>query len=506
MGSTKNRDRSLRFVPAETQWYLTFSAVQSGYQSAPPIPALITETSALTDPIAEPDEIKLSVPLIRLESAPIPGGREAVRGWKARRDRWVREHRVTLSTSKAVPARLPATLSFAQLPFDLLLAYQQHREASELGQVFRIANGLHDHIDALVVIGNAADCQAARMLVQACCDPYHNELSRACRGSKPRLYFVTDPVDNDQVQSLLARLTAGGYGSVPAERRWGLIWVRSSAAAVAASETRSDRSLALFRVFFEQLTQHADWRHSNDRPALITCVGDSDPLRLTSSQWPRITQRLRAPMNLAHSPLGVFGPLSLLVGALLGLDCVQYLVGAVAVTQNFLSAETAKNLVLRYAAANRFGLAVDRSCRLTTVSTRTLLPVADWMSATDRWWGDHNTRAATAAVGSLRGGKAVADGLLPPMVVNHVSVDAVRTDRLFVPERQHVGSLGGATLPAIAAEEEGLWRDESAAAGAIRSVVHLPLIDTAWLGQLFQLHLLARSLAASVGRPESDRV
>ena len=60
-----------------------------------------------------------------------------------------------------------------------------------------MANGIHHEIDAVAVLGIGGSYMGARALMEACCDPYHNELTRAERGSKPRMYFEGNNVDND---------------------------------------------------------------------------------------------------------------------------------------------------------------------------------------------------------------------------------------------------------------------------------------------------------------------
>lgn len=457
--------------------------------------------------------------------------------WRARRDHWAGRHRLSLSPAQAVPPRLPPSASFARLPFELLLAYQQHREDSELGRVFRIANGLHDHIDALVVIGSSMDCLPAQLLAQACCDPFHNEQSRAARGSKPRLYFLTDPIDNDEAQSLIDRLAAGGYGDVDAERRWGLIWSQGSTA------TPRDPGWMLFQKLFALLRRQGDWRRRPGRPALVTRVGPGDRLQPFFQRSLGVEQSLWTPGNLIGSPLNAFAPLGLLVGAFLGLDVVRYLVGALAVTQNCLTAEPDDNLAIQYAAANALdafgaGAMVDRPRRWTAVPSRTLLPIAEWMSCVDAWWQDGDQSDALGGI-LLAGGtqpfsrwQRRSGGAAPsprgPMkpgvraIVNQLRVESIRTDPLMLnrlPEDRHRAagfagtesaaagsgrrSPGGAetavSLADLANEEHERWQRTVDDAGFERNVLRLPAVDTAWLGQLLQMQLLAWSVASCDG-------
>ena len=105
--------------------------------------------------------------------------------------------------------------SFLQLPWQQHNAYQQHRKESELGRIFGIANSIHDDIDAVVVLGSESLTLAARALMQACCDPYHNELSRADRGSKPRMYFCDHTYDSDAISTLINRPVSYTHLTLP---------------------------------------------------------------------------------------------------------------------------------------------------------------------------------------------------------------------------------------------------------------------------------------------------
>ncbi len=69
----------------------------------------------------------------------------------------------------------------------------------------------------------------ARALVDTCCQPYWNELSRAQRGSRPRIYFEGNNVDNDASQGLLHLLGADTQRVAQnVDDRWGLVVISKS--------------------------------------------------------------------------------------------------------------------------------------------------------------------------------------------------------------------------------------------------------------------------------------
>ena len=122
----------------------------------------------------------------------------------------------------------PLDARFFWLPEEQLAAYEADRAKSELGRIFQVANGIHNEIDAVAVLGIGGSYMGARAMMEACCDPYHNELTRGARGSKPRMYFEGNNVDNDASNALLHRLKAGGSGTSEAEKHFAIVVISKS--------------------------------------------------------------------------------------------------------------------------------------------------------------------------------------------------------------------------------------------------------------------------------------
>lgn len=407
----------------------------------------------------------------------------AAQHWLQIRDHFVREHRLNLSLAQSVPCRLSSAKSFASLPFELLLAYQQHRGASELGHVFRIANGLHDHIDALVVVGTETDCLPAKMLAEAGCDPYHNELSRAARGSKPRLYFVTESIDNDSLQSLLGRLRAGGNGDFPSERRWALIYLGDS-------QHAEPQTLQVAFDHLFDLQHRSDWQETPERPGLVTLVGDKPWLHCARFRNLGISQHLCSPPNLARTPMNALCPAGLLVAAFLGFDCVQLLVGAVAQLQHFTQATFTENPALQAAA-------FESECKqggLITLPSQSLASIGLWMASAGPWWGhgrfcDHAV-ATAETVARWRKSKQTTH-------VCHITVDFSRTDPLPVEVGRTLKKkeLAG-SLPACSTDAHDAIRNSLSNTATKQCVVRLPTLEMPWLGQLIQMRLISAAVLA----------
>ncbi len=102
----------------------------------------------------------------------------------------------------------PLDAAFYLLPERLLEEYQQDRRGSELARILAISKRFQETLDRVVVLGIGGSYMGARALMDGCCQPYWNELSRGARGSRPRMYFEGNNVDNDASQGLLRLLAS----------------------------------------------------------------------------------------------------------------------------------------------------------------------------------------------------------------------------------------------------------------------------------------------------------
>ena len=123
--------------------------------------------------------------------------------------------------------RHPLDAGFMDLPDRLLADYDNLRESSELGQILSTAKRIRESVDRVVVLGIGGSYMGARALMDACCEPYYNELSRADRGGRPRMYFEGNNVDNDAVQGLL-HLIRQTNADDPCSGRWAIIVISKS--------------------------------------------------------------------------------------------------------------------------------------------------------------------------------------------------------------------------------------------------------------------------------------
>ncbi len=388
----------------------------------------------------------------------------------------------------------PEFTSPFRLPEKLLTDYEALREKSELGRVFRVANRLHDHLDAVAVIGGPAVLGAPAALMRACCEPYHNELSRSARGSKPRMYFATSLIDNDAVEGLLRRLAIGGeIGSNPATSRYAVIAIDDG------QDADNARATAIsLRLIGEQLA--ASLGQSNPDTAdrwlaklIIPIAPETGPVRACAAKLGGEAAFLLG--NGPGGPLGVYSAANLLPAALLGLDCIQFLVGAAAMNEHFLTASFAENIVLQSVAAK---LALTRHHDVLYQTWQIWHPALNGFSP----WLPSSAVAGSSAHASAA------------TATHHLLVDTVRTDPIELSPDEANAPQGGVAAPAPSSRKKivsavlpdfmkaavSRRQVEQRSAGQAQISLILPQINTHSLGQLFQMLWLADELNTAFRR------
>lgn len=385
----------------------------------------------------------------------------------------------------------PLDARFFWLPEQQLAAYESDRAESELGHIFRVANGIHNEIDAVAVLGIGGSYMGARAMMEACCDPYHNELTRAARGSKPRMYFEGNNVDNDASCALLHRLKAGGYGATEAEQRFAIVVISKSGGTM--------ETAVAFRQFLTALEASLGDQAAHQLGRLVIPV--------TGAQGK--LHDLASTLGCEHVfsvPEGVGGRFSVLssVGlmpaAMLGLDCMKLLEGAVAMNEHFKTADYGDNVVLQYVAVNHL-LAQHRnkSTRVMSVWSKALEAVGFWydqlLAESNGKQGLGVTPLTTVNTRDLHSRHQQHQQGRNDKVFNNVIVENYRTDPLPVGHskrnQDELNDLSGRALPeimaaAIKGTNEALHED-----GRPTTDLILPRIDTHVLGQLFQMLMIA---------------
>ena len=255
----------------------------------------------------------------------------------------------------------PLDGNFYPLPDKILSEYRADRYKSELGQILKTANRLQSSVEAIVVLGIGGSYMGTRALMDACCEPYYNELSKAERGGRPQLYFAGNHLDNDALQGVLGRLRA-----VTPEGNWGIIVISKS------GETLEPA--VAFRMLLDLLKQQC----TNDLPDFVVPItGKTGSLNQMAAEL-GCTSVFRVPEGVGGR-FSLFSAVGLLPAATIGLDVVQLLQGAADMNEIFRTAEISSNPPLDFAlAAYRLQLQGDVSIRVLSVWEQAFASLGMW--------------------------------------------------------------------------------------------------------------------------------
>ena len=381
------------------------------------------------------------------------------------------------------PAEAHTLTRLLELPEQLLDDYVDHREHSQLGRILQTARRLQPVVDRVLVLGSCDWWLGARVLMDACCEPYFNELSRSQRGPRPRLYFLDNPLDNDAARGLLALLTEG-RSPRRLEDRWALIAIGGADASV--------ETAVAFRLFLDALRQFCGERDLAERVVPIT-----GPRGWLWAACGAIGCRDRHTLQpvAEYRGFSAFSAAGLLPAAILGLDVVRLLEGASQMNDHFRTAAPGANAVLDFAGVAHL---VAQKCgaapRILQVWARSLESVGRWYD--QLLAASHGTSAqavtpVTALPADDQGGYPVRRaGMLTDVVVDQWRCDPWPVGP--VPRGPSVlNGVAGSTLPELMAKATDgiveIHRQGGQPAGRIR----LPRVDEWTVGQLLQMLMLA---------------
>jgi len=235
------------------------------------------------------------------------------------------------------------SLRFDSRPATLLKEYSEQREDSIAGHLFRTANRIQSMVDSVVVLSIGKAGFGAQAIVQACCQPYWNYLSRADRGSKPRMFFLDTHTDNDTVQGLLHLL--GTHRPSTSNRdldSWTLV--------VLATEDSTSESSCHTNAWQLEALLSANEKQTGNRE-----IARNERVIAVAPPNGSIARRLGIDGNYDSfsafpepAATQCFGPLGLLPATLLGINIMELLAGAAWMSRNFHQDSLQENLVLRF--------------------------------------------------------------------------------------------------------------------------------------------------------------
>ncbi|MEM9825038.1 MAG: hypothetical protein AAF958_00535 [Planctomycetota bacterium] len=348
----------------------------------------------------------------------------------------------------------------------ILRRYEADRVTSPLARIFEFANGWHDHVDAALVVGDAASLDVCRALLGTLCQPLHNEATRASRGSKPRMYFLGDRLDSELARGMLDRLACREDVPPAARENWLLVGL--------ASDELSPVVIENFRWCYRQLpnlgqANRSTWMIAGPRGHEML---DALQLANTSSHPSWVHDSVDASVDC-----NVFCTMTLLPAAVAGLDCVQWMEGAAAA--NRMAGEADGKNQPAFALASLQASSHARRRRLVA-GDAALIGWGDWL---DRRW-----QVIQAANGSNH-----PDGFdsgHDEELEHHVVARRSRTDSIEFETRNW-------TQLKLQQSEERFEASKSPA-----SFISLPFIDPFFLGQWLQWIQLADHLnSVAIGSP-----
>ncbi len=382
----------------------------------------------------------------------------------------------------------PLDAAFYSLPEKLLSEYEQDRRGSELARILAIAKQFQQDLDRVVVLGIGGSYMGARALMDACCQPYWNELSRGARGSRPRMYFEGNNVDNDASQALLRLLAS--EPSADGKPNWGIVVISKSGGTL--------ETAAAFRQFLAALEKDCKGDASEVRKRVIPVTGDSGKLFNFAKEL-GCSEVFPVPDGVGGR-FSVLSAVGLVPAAVLGLNVVELLQGAAAMNKHFREAKAADNIVLRYAAVNHL-MEVKRGAtvRLLSVWSKALESAGMWYDQLlAESLGKHQkgaTPLTTLNTRDLHSRHQQHQEGRRDKIVNNLIVEDYRDDALPIGKRSTdpdgLNEIADKTLPqvmkaAIEGTNQALLDDKRPSTN-----IYLPRTDENSLGQYFQMLMLA---------------
>lgn len=383
----------------------------------------------------------------------------------------------------------PLDAGFFELPERILQEYQQARQASELGRILKVAHRLREAVDRVVVLGIGGSYMGAKALMEACCDPYFNELNRGERGSRPGMYFEGNNVDNDASQGLLKLLGAGKRAD-SVDRRWAVVVISKSGGTL--------ETAVAFRQYLATLQQACGNDPNLIAELVIPVTGKSGKLFELSNAL-GCHARFDVPDGVGGR-FSVLSAVGILPAAILGINVVELLAGAVAMNDHFRTTPVDQNVVLNY---------VGVCYLLETKRQLTIRVLSVWAKALETFglWYDQllaeslgknelgatplttvNTRDLHSRAQQHQEGRR--DKLITNVILERWRCDPLPVGRSDL-DQDKLNEFADKTVPdlmaaAIAGTNQAYWED-----GRPTADIRLPELREHTLGQLLQMMMIA---------------
>ncbi len=394
-----------------------------------------------------------------------------------------------LAGAEIPESKQPLDAAFYELPERMLAAYRESTESSELGRILACAERLGELTDRVVVLGIGGSYMGAKALMDACRPPYVNELDRAGRGSRPRVYFEGNNLDNDSLQALLSLLPDRQIPGQP-ENNWSVIVVSKSGGTL-------ETAVAL-RQFLKALKRSVNGDEQGLCERLVPVTGAVGKLRDLALAL-GCSEVFDVPEGVGGR-FSILSPVGLLPAAVMGLDVVRLLKGAAAMNDRFRSAPIGDNPVLDYVGVCR-AMEIERGAtiRVLNVWAKSLEAVGLWYdqllaeSLGKQLQGATpitavNTRDLHSRAQQHQEGRR--DKLHTNLIVDNWRADPLTVETSLL-DQDHLNELADKTVPELMTAAIDGTRQAYHAGGRPTVDIRLPHVDEFALGQLFQMLMLA---------------
>jgi glucose-6-phosphate isomerase len=309
------------------------------------------------------------------------------------------------------------------------------------------------------------------------------------------MYFEGNNVDNDATQGLISLLRAGTTQKpenqvVTADDRWGLVVISKSGGTL-------ETAIALRQFLAELRAARSD--EADLLPKLIVPVtGKTGKLRELSKEL-HCARTFDVPDGVGGR-FSILSPVGLLPAAILGLDVVRLLEGAAAMNEHFRTARVADNIVLKYVGVchlmeKEYGAVI----RVLSVWSKALEAVGLWydqLLAESLGKSEQGATPITAVntrdlhSRAQQHQQGMRDKLYTNLIVDSWNFDplpvgssALNQDDL----NRHADKTLPDVMAAAIAGTNKAYQDD----GRPTTDLHLPIADEYYLGQFFQMMMLA---------------
>lgn len=388
-------------------------------------------------------------------------------------------------------SKQPLDAGFYMMPERLLEEYEADRQGSELARILAVTKRVMAEVDRVVVLGIGGSYMGARALMDSCCQPYFNELSRGERGSRPRIYFEGNNVDNDASQGLLHLLGAHkGEAAEGVDDSWAIVVISKSGGTL---ETAS-----AFRQYLAALEKSCGGDAAKVKDRVIPVTGTSGKLHSFATELG--CEEIFPVPDGVGGRFSVLSAVGLVPAALMGINVMKLLQGAAAMNEHFRTAKASENIVLQYVAVNhQMEIKHGATARLLSVWSKALESAGMWYDQLLAESLGKDLRGAmpltTVNTRDLHSRHQQHQEGRRDKIVNNVIVEDYRFDPLPIGARQSdpdtLNDIAEKTLPdimnaAIEGTNQAL-RDD----GRPSTNIYMPQVDEYYMGQYFQMLMLA---------------